>query len=224
MKNKLFCPSMMCADFANLREETLALDEAGIDIFHNDIMDGAFVPNFAMGIQDVKSIRAITDKLIDVHLMIEEPGKYIDLFCDLGVDIIYIHPEADRQFARTLDSIKKRGKKAGLAINPGTPLEAIKEVLPLIDYLMIMTVNPGFSGQAFLEYVNAKIEQAVSLSQENSFKVMVDGAISSKKIEELSKLGVDGFVLGTSALFGKEQSYAEIIRDLKGVQRAGVQI
>lgn len=214
-KERILCPSMMCASFSNLEEDTRNLEKADIDIFHIDIMDGTFVPNFGMGIQDLELIRKATTKTIDVHLMITEPSKYVEMFADMGADIIYIHPEADLQPARTLSLIHDKGKKVGLAINPGTSIETIKELFFLIDYLMIMTVNPGFSGQSYLDYVNTKIEKAVSYAEVYDFKVMVDGAISSNKIDELSSMGVSGFVLGTSALFGREGSYKEIVNELR---------
>ena len=212
---KLICPSMMCANYDSLKEEVINLDLAGTDIFHIDIMDGSFVPNFGMGTQDVECIRKNTKKLIDAHLMIENPGNYIDLFINLGVDIIYIHPEADKHPTRSLGKIKAGNKKAGIAINPGTSISTIKELLPLVDYLMVMTVNPGFAGQKYLDFVNTKIKALVELQEEFDFKLMVDGAISPTKIEELSSLGVDGFILGTSALFGKEEDYKTIIERLK---------
>lgn len=212
---KLLCPSMMCADFSNLRKCTEDLDQSGVDIFHMDFMDGNFVPNFGMGIQDFELIRSITSKKIDVHLMIQEPNKYVEMFANLGADIIYIHPEADQQPARTLDNIHKYGKQSGIAINPGTSIETIKELLPLVDYIMVMTVNPGFSGQKYLDYVNPKIEKLVQLKDDYNFQVMVDGAISPEKIEQLSEIGVLGFVLGTSTLFGKSESFKEIIEKLK---------
>lgn len=138
---------MMCANFANLEKDTKDLEVAGVDIFHMDIMDGSFVPNFGMGLQDYELIRSVTDKPLDVHLMVQNPSNYVEMFSDLGADIIYIHPEADIHPARTLDKIRAKGKKAGIAINPGTSIEAVIELLPLVDYFMIMTVNPGFAGQ-----------------------------------------------------------------------------
>ncbi|AIS61997.1 ribulose-phosphate 3-epimerase [Listeria ivanovii] len=215
MQDILICPSMMCADFANLKQEVEVLDQAGSDIFHIDIMDGKFVPNFGMGLQDFEAIRKLTKKLVDVHLMIMNPGDYVETFTDMGADIIYIHPEADIHPARTLDKIKQKGKKAGIAINPGTSIATVKELLPLVDYVMVMTVNPGFAGQAYLDYVDQKISELLTAKSNYSFEIMVDGAIAPKKIAKLSKMGVKGFVLGTSTLFGKAGSYQEIIQKLK---------
>lgn len=212
---RLICPSMMCANFANLKEEVSHLDRAGVDIFHMDFMDGSFVPNFGIGIQDFELVRKETKKSVDVHLMIEEPGKYVKKFSELGADIIYIHPEADKQPTRTLETIRNMGKKAGIALNPGTSVATIKELLVLCDYVMVMTVNPGFSGQNFLSYTKLKIEELVELKQKYQFQLMVDGAISKEKVKELSVVGVNGFILGTSALFGKKESYQEIINQLK---------
>ncbi|MGX7420515.1 ribulose-phosphate 3-epimerase [Carnobacterium gallinarum] len=214
--NKLICPSMMCADFSQLKEEVQQLDQAGTDIFHIDFMDGVFVPNFGMGLQDFELIRKSTEKLVDVHLMIQHPAEYVERFADMGADIIYFHPEADQHPARTLDKIRAKDKKAGIAINPGTSIETIQELLPLVDYLMVMTVNPGFAGQKYLGYVDQKIEKLATLKNQHHYEIMVDGAISSERIRNLSQKGVTGFVLGTSALFGKEQSYQEIITQLKG--------
>lgn len=212
---RIICPSMMCADFANLEKDVEELDKAGTDIFHMDIMDGCFVPNFGMGLQDFELVRKSTDKLVDVHLMIMNPGNYVEMFSELGADIIYIHPEADIHPTRTLDKIRSLGKKAGIAINPGTSVSTITDLLPLVDYVMVMTVNPGFAGQKYLDFTDQKIERLVELKEEFNFEIMVDGAISPEKIEKLSNIGVDGFVLGTSALFGKEESYNEIISRLK---------
>lgn len=221
MTEVLLAPSMMCANFSNLEKEVKDLDKAGTDIFHIDFMDGTFVPNFGMGLQDFEYIKSSTNTLVDVHLMIQNPGDYVDLFADKGADIIYIHPEVDTHPARTLDKIIAKGKKAGIAINPGTSLETVRELFPLIDYMMIMTVNPGFAGQSYLDYVNPKIEEAVKIGREFEFEVMVDGAISEEKIYSLSKLGVKGFVLGTSTLFGKERSYETILNKVRENVRKG---
>lgn len=215
MPDLFLCPSMMCADFTNLEKEMTDLDQAKADIYHIDIMDGQFVPNFSMGLHDFSAIRALTNQLVDVHLMIQNPGEYIDLFSDLGADIIYFHPEADLHPGRTIDKIHANGKKAGIAINPGTSLETVRELFPLIDYLLVMTVNPGFAGQAYLDYVNPKIQQAVEYGESFQFEVMVDGAISEEKIFQLADYGVKGFILGTSTLFGKEASYETILKEVR---------
>lgn len=216
---KILAPSMMCADFGSLKKEVAALEEADVDIFHIDIMDGDFVPNFGMGLQDLEFIREATDKTVDAHLMIQNPGDYVDLFAEKGVDILYIHPEADLHPARTLDKIRTKNVKPGIAINPGTSVEMIKPLLSLVDYVMVMTVNPGFAGQSYLTYVDEKIEKLIELKNKgsNSFQVLVDGAISPEKIEQLSRLGVEGFVLGTSSLFNKNKTYQEVIQELRDI-------
>ena len=212
---KLLCPSMMCADYGRLAEEVKALDRAGSDIFHCDFMDGTFVPNITMGLMDVRTIRSHTDKKVDVHLMIENPGEKVDWFLDAGADIIYIHPESERYVVKTLAHIKERGGEAGIAVNPDTGVSGIMELLNLCDYVMIMTVNPGFSGQKFIEFTKKKLEELAGLKAEYGFRLMIDGACSPEIIKETGALGVEGFVLGTSALFGKEQTYAEIIPELR---------
>ncbi len=215
MSEKLLCPSLMCADFGRLAEEVRTLDEAGTDIFHCDIMDGTFVPNFTMGVQDVKAVRAATQKPVDCHLMIEDPSTKVDWFIDAGADIIYIHPESERFVVKTLAHIRERGAKAGIAINPDTPISAVEEMLNLCDYVMVMTVNPGFAGQKFISFTRDKVVRLAAMKEEYGFRLMIDGACSPQVIADLSSVGADGFVLGTSALFGKGKPYQELLADLR---------
>lgn len=212
---KLLCPSMMCASYGELKKEINELDQAGIDMFHCDVMDGSFVPNMTMGIIDIQTIRKYTKKPIDCHLMIENPSEKVDWFIDAGVNLIYIHPESERYVIKTLAHIKSRGINAGIAINPDTSISSIKELLNLCDYVMVMTVNPGFAGQKFIDFTKKKIEELIILKQEYNYKLMVDGSCTPKVIRELSDMGCDGFILGTNALFGKEQSYKVIIEELR---------
>lgn len=214
MQRKLY-PSMMCAAFDHLSEETKQLSASAIDGFHMDIMDGSFVPNFGMSPEDFKTIANHTDKLLDVHLMIDHPEKYVEMFVKLGAKRVYFHPEATPHAARIINQIKQTGAEAGIAINPGTSIASISELLPLVDQVLVMTVNPGFAGQKYLEFVTGKIKQLGRICIDHHFEIVVDGAISPEKINELNALGVIGFVLGTSALFGKGKSYSEIIRSLK---------
>lgn len=216
LEKKMF-PSMMCADFGDLKNEIIDLEKAKVDGFHIDFMDGQFVPNFGMGLQDLELIRKSTSLIVDVHLMIKDPDKYIDLFTEKGVDIIYFHPETDLHPARTIQKIKDKGIKAGIAINPNTSISTIEPLLNIVDYVLVMTVNPGFAGQKYLEFINEKIENLTSenFKSKYNYEVNVDGAISPEKVDSLSKLGVEGFILGTSSLFGKEESYSDIIKKLK---------
>ncbi len=215
MSEKLLCPSLMCADFGRLAEEVQKLDAAGADIFHCDIMDGTFVPNFTMGVMDVKAVRQATAKPVDCHLMIENPSTKVDWFIDAGANIIYIHPESERFVVRTLAHIRERGVRTGLAINPDTPVCAVKEMLNLCDYVMAMTVSPGFAGQKFISFVRDKVIELAALKEQYGYRLMIDGACSPEVIRDLSALGADGFVLGTSALFGKGRPYGELLDALR---------
>ena len=213
---KLLCPSMMCANFGHLEKEIKDLEKGGIDIFHLDVMDGRYVPNFGMGLQDIEYICQTATKPCDVHLMVVNPSEYVEKFVNLGVKIIYIHPETDLHACRTLQKIKDAGASAGIALNPGTSFESVKELLYLCDYVMLMSVNPGFASQKYLDFVTPKFKQFVEESKKyGGYKVMIDGACSPEKIAELSRVGVEGFILGTSALFGKGRSYQEIIKELR---------
>lgn len=218
MAKRLLCPSMMCANYGHLAAEVRALDDAGADIFHCDIMDGTFVPNFTMGVMDVQTIRRYTDKPVDCHLMIENPGNKVDWFIKAGANIIYIHPESERYVVKTLAHIKELGAYAGIAVNPDTSVASISEILNLCDYVMVMTVNPGFAGQGFIDFTRKKVRQLAELKSQYGYKLMIDGHCSPEIVEELAGMGVDGFILGTSALFKKGKTYRECIESLRGDQ------
>ena len=209
--------SMMCADFGHLEQEIKALEQAGIDSFHIDIMDGRYVPNFAMSLNDLKYIRAATDKPLDVHLMIEHPRTHIGLFLKnlKKGDTVYIHPEAEYHPSTTLQMIIDHGMIPGIAINPGTSVETVYEMLRIVDKVLVMSVNPGNAGQMFLPYVGEKVKRLIDLREEMGFELIWDGACTADKVLTYAPMGIDGFVLGTNLLFGKERSYAEILKDIR---------
>lgn len=212
---KLLCASMMCASYGNLEQEIKELENADIDIFHVDIMDGQFVPNFGMGMQDLEFLCSKAHKQVDVHLMIENPGNYVEKFADMGVSIIYFHPEGDVHPMRTIQKIMDCHVHTGIAINPGTAVETIEPLLPYTDYVLAMSVNPGFAGQKYIQSVDDKIEKLVKLKNKYNYEVVLDGACSPERIQTLSNVGVKGFVLGTSALFGKDKTYKNIVQELR---------
>lgn len=211
----LLSPSMMCADFKNLASDVKQLNEAGVDMYHMDIMDGQYVPNFGLSPEDYQTIRDLTDKPMDAHLMIKNPRQYIEFFAELGTNLVYFCPDAEQQPARTIDDIHAAGMKAGIAVNTGTSFESVKELLPNIDYVLVMTVHPGFAGQPFQDFVMPKLNQFIAAKKQYGYVLGIDGAVSRAKIMELHKAGVDNFILGTSALFGKDEDYMTIISDIR---------
>ncbi len=209
--------SMMCADYTNLEREVRTLDEGGIDSFHIDIMDGRYVQNFAMSLNDLKCIRALTDKPLDVHLMVEHPLNTIGLFTSnlREGDTVYIHPEAEYHPSTTLQKIIDAGMIPGIAINPGTSIETVRMMLRIVKKVLVMSVNPGNAAQMFLPYVREKYDQLLELKDEMGFDIYWDGACGADKIKEYAPLGVKGFVLGTTLLFGKGRDYADTIRKIR---------
>lgn len=209
--------SMMCADYGNLHKEVTALEEGGIDSFHIDIMDGRYVPNFAMSLNDMRYIAGIAARPLDVHLMIEHPSNHINLFLEnlRKGDTVYIHPEAEYHPSATLQKIIDAGMIPGIAINPGTSVETVMEMLRIVKKVLVMSVNPGNAGQMYLPYVGKKITKLLAIKEDMDFEMYWDGACSSERILEYAPKGVRGFVLGTTLLFGKNKPYGETLKNIR---------
>lgn len=217
MMNKQIAPSILSADFSRLGEEIRAVEKAGADLIHVDIMDGHYVPNLTIGPGVVSSLRKTTALPFDVHLMIEDPDRYIDAFAAAGSDILTVHAEAVVHLHRTVHYIKGKGIRAGVSLNPSTPLSCIEEILPDIDLLLIMTVNPGFGGQKFIPGMLPKIRKARELAQSRGLgpAIEVDGGVTPDNIGTLAEAGADIFVAG-AAIFGSP-SYADTIGRMKSI-------
>lgn len=209
--------SLMCANYGHLEKEIRELDEGGIDSFHIDIMDGRYVPNFAMSLNDMAYIAKATSKPLDVHLMIEHPNNNIHLFLNKlrKGDTVYIHPEAEYHPSTTLQNIINAELTPGIAINPGTSVETIMEMLRIVKKVLVMSVNPGNAGQMYLPYVGKKITKLLAIKDEMDFEIYWDGACSADKILEYGPKGVRGFVLGTTLLFGKNKPYGQTLQDIR---------
>uniref|UniRef100_A0A7C4NUB2 Ribulose-phosphate 3-epimerase n=1 Tax=Thermodesulfobacterium geofontis TaxID=1295609 RepID=A0A7C4NUB2_9BACT len=214
-KKILIAPSLLSADFSKLAQEVKAVEKAGADLLHLDVMDGLFVPNLTFGPLVISSIRPHSNLIFDVHLMIESPERYIKDFADSGADWISIHAEATNHLHRAIWKIKELDKKAGVALNPHTPLEIIKYVLEDLDYVLIMTVNPGFGGQKFIKNCLSKIKELKEIIEERGLNILieVDGGINAETAPEVIKAGAKILVAG-SAIFG-EKDYAKAIEALK---------
>lgn len=203
MRSFEIAPSILSADFTRLAEAIRDIREGGATVLHVDVMDGHFVPNITIGLPVVKSLRAATDMTIDTHLMISEPGRYAVEFVKAGADMVSVHVEADVHLQRTLVAIREAGAKAGVAINPGTPLVSLEEVLPYADFILLMSVNPGFGGQKFVPTSLDKLRRLKQMIDDRGLptRIEIDGGIDASNIAEICEAGAEIVVAG-SAVFG----------------------
>jgi ribulose-phosphate 3-epimerase len=217
---KILCPSILNLPIENLKEEIIAIDKSEIDIFHIDIMDGCFVPNFGMAIREIDLIRRLTDKPLDCHMMVKEPGRYIKMMAEHGCDIIYIHPESELIPTETIDRIRDLGKKPGIVINPGLSLETVREMLAIVDYVMIMGVNPGYAGRSYLDHVTPKAKALNDYRIVNalSYKLVLDGGADERVIRTLyHDCGVEGFVIGKQLFFFQNKPYKDCVDFIRSI-------
>ena len=216
MKKKKIAPSLLAADFANMKRDIKMVEEAGADLLHIDVMDGHFVPNFTIGIPMVKAIKKVSSIPCDVHVMIENPGRYVDAFVDAGADYLTVHAEVCPNLHRVIQQIKARGIKAGVALNPHTPLSAIEEVMQDLDLILIMSVNPGFGGQSFISNTLDKLQRLSKILKERNLEhieVEVDGGVKYSNIKEIADAGADILVSG-SGIF-KADHPTQMLQDMK---------
>ncbi len=209
-------PSILSSDFSRLGEEIELLDKSEADYIHIDVMDGAFVPNITLGAPIVKAIRNRTDKIFDVHLMVESPSRYIDDFIDAGADIITIHYEAEKHIDRAIQYIKSKGIKAGIVLNPGTPTILIKDLISKLDMVLIMSVNPGFGGQSFIDYSIEKVKEVDEMRKKynKDLIIEIDGGIGIDNIKVVREAGVDVAVAGSSVY-----KNGEVIKNINELKR-----
>lgn len=223
MQEFMMAPSILSANFSCLGEEIKAVEKGGADVIHVDVMDGHFVPNITIGPPVVSSVRRITDLPLDVHLMIADADRYIEDFAKAGADWITVHVEACPHLHRTVSRIRELGKKAGVVLNPATPLVTVDEILQDVDLVMLMSVNPGFGGQSFIRSSLNKIKKLRRMIEDRGLEagIEIDGGISPANLDEVASAGANIFVAG-SAVFG-QPDYAKVISEMKSICRAASQ-
>lgn len=217
----IIAPSILAADFARLGDEVRAIDAAGADWIHIDVMDGHFVPNISFGTPIMQSIRGVTKKPFDVHLMIAPVDPYLESFARAGADIITVHAEAGPHLDRTLQAIRTMGKKAGVSLNPATPTSVLRHVLDRLDLILVMSVNPGFGGQAFIPAMLDKISELREMTRGRNIDIEVDGGIGVENAGEIVRAGANALVAGSSIF--KTQDYAAAIKSIR-IAATGVAI